>query len=72
MERANMDEKYYLNEKNGRLWSSSGIGNFYIDNNERLDDDYLYNDSSISLPGQYEINEYKIMTDLLTKLKITK
>lgn len=69
MERTNVDEKYYLNEKNGRVWSSSDIGNFYMDNNEKLDDDDLYNDSSISLPGQYEINEYKIMTDFINIIK---
>ncbi len=69
MERANVDEKYYLNEKNGRVWLSSDIGNFYIDTNEELDDDCIYEDSSISLPGQYEINEYKIMNDFINKIK---
>lgn len=61
MDRANVNEIYYLNEFNGRVWVSTDMGNFYIDNNEELDDEYLYNDSSISLPGQYEINEYKII-----------
>ena len=65
MDRANVNETYYLNENNGRVWVSTDMGNFYIDNNEELSDEYLYNDSSISLPGQYEINEYKIIKDFI-------
>ncbi len=69
MDRANVDETYYLNENNGRVWVSTDMGNFYIDNNEELSDEYLYNDSSISLPGQYEINEYKIIKDFIETIK---
>lgn len=65
MDRANVNETYYLNENNGRVWVSTDMGNFYIDNNEELSDEYLYNDSSISLPGQYEINEYKIINGFI-------
>ncbi len=64
IDRANVNEIYYLNENNGRIWVSTDIGNFYIDNNEELDGEYLYNDSSISLLGQYEINEYKVIKTL--------
>ena len=69
MDRANGNETYYLNENNGRVWVSTDMGNFYIDNNEELSDEYLYNDSSISLPGQYEINEYKIIKDFIETIK---
>ena len=69
MDRANVNETYYLNENNGRVWVSTGMDNFYIDNNEELSDEYLYNDSSISLPGQYEINEYKIIKDFIETIK---
>lgn len=69
MDRANVNEIYYLNEFNGRVWVSTDMGNFYIDNNEELDDEYLYNDSSISLPGQYEINEYKIIKSFIETIK---
>lgn len=69
MDRANVDETYYLNKNNGRVWVSTDIGNFYIDNNEELDDEYLYNDSSISLPGQYEIKEYKIINNFIQTIK---
>lgn len=69
MDRANIDETYYLNENDGRVWVSTDMGNFYIDNNEELDDEDLYNDSSISLPGQYEINEYKIIKDFIETIK---
>lgn len=69
MDRANVNEIYYLNEFNGRVWVSTNMGNFYIDNNEELDDEYLYNDSSISLPGQYEINEYKIIKSFIETIK---
>lgn len=72
IDRANVDEKYYLNENNGRVWVSTDMGNFYIDNNEKLDDEYLYNDSSISLPGQYEINEYKIIKNFIETVKDSK
>lgn len=69
MDRANVNETYYLDENNGRVWVSTDMGNFYIDNNEELSDEYLYNDSSISLPGQYEINEYKIIKDFIETIK---
>ena len=69
MDRANVNETYYLNENNGRVWVSTDMVNFYIDNNEELSDEYLYNDSSISLPGQYEINEYKIIKDFIETIK---
>lgn len=69
MDRANVNETYYLNENNGRVWVSTDMGNFYIDNNEELSDEYLYNDSSISLPGQYQINEYKIIKDFIETIK---
>ena len=69
MDGANVNETYYLNENNGRVWVSTDMGNFYIDNNEELSDEYLYNDSSISLPGQYEINEYKIIKDFIETIK---
>ena len=69
MDRANVNETYYLNENNGRVWASTDMGNFYIDNNEELSDEYLYNDSSISLPGQYQINEYKIIKDFIETIK---
>lgn len=69
MDRTNVDEIYYLNENNGRVWVSTDTGNFYIDNNEKLDDEYLYNDSFISLPGQSEINEYKIIKDFIETIK---
>lgn len=69
MDRANVNETYYLNENNGRVWVSTDMDNFYIDNNEELSDEYLYNDSSISLPGQYEINEYKIIKDFIETIK---
>lgn len=60
MERTNVDEYFYLNEENYRVWSSSSNGNYYIDNYEIIEDDELY-DSSIILSGRYEINEYLIM-----------
>lgn len=69
MDRADVDEKYYLNEFNGRIWVSTDMGNFYIDNNEKLDDECLYNDSSISLSGQYEINEYRIIKNFIETIK---
>lgn len=61
----NVNEIYYLNENNGRVWISADIGNFY----KELDDEYLYNDSSILLPGQYEINEYKIIKNFIETIK---
>ena len=70
MDRANVNEIYYLNENNGRVRVSTDMGNFYIDNNEELDYEYLYNDSSISLPGQYEINEYKIINYFIETIKV--
>ena len=69
MDRADADETYHLNESNGRVWVSTDMGSFYIDNNEKLDDEYLYDNNSISLPGQYEINEYKIIKDYIETIK---
>ena len=69
MDRADVDETYHLNESNGRVWVSTDMGSFYIDNNEKLDDEYLYDNNSISLPGQYEINEYKIIKDYIETIK---
>lgn len=69
MDRTNVNETYYLNESNGRVWGFTDIGSFYIDNNERLDDENLYDNNSISLPGQYEINEYKIIKDYIETIK---
>ena len=69
MDRANVNETYYLNESNGRVWRFTDIGSFYIDNNEKLDDENLYDNNSISLPGQYEINEYKIIKDYIETIK---
>lgn len=62
-------KKYYLNESNGRVLGSTDIGNFYIDNNEVLDDKIFDNDSLIPLPNHYEINEYKIMEDFIRAIE---
>ena len=69
MGRTNVDEKYYLNIENGRFFVSTESGIFYIDNVEKLDEDILYTDDIISLPGQYEINEYKIIKDFIDTVK---
>ena len=65
MNRANIDESYYLNIKNGRVFVSAESGIFYIDDVEKLDEDILYSDDVILLPGQYEINEYKHIKDFI-------
>lgn len=69
MDRANVDETYYLNIKNGRVFVSTESGIFYIDNIEKLDEDILYTDDIISLPSQYEINEYKIIKDFIDTVR---
>ena len=69
MDRANVDEKYYLNIKNGRVFVSTESGIFYIDDAEKLDEDILYTDDIISLPEKYEINEYKIIKDFIETIK---
>ena len=69
MDRSNVDEKYYLNIKNSRAFVSTESGIFYIDNVEKIDEDILYTDDIISLPGQYEINEYKIIKDFIETIK---
>ena len=51
MDRANPNEIYYLNEKLGRVWVSTESGNFYIDNVEKINDDSMVEDDSISLPS---------------------
>lgn len=68
MERANVNEIYYLNDQNGRVWVSTDIGNYYIDNNELLSDNALFDNNSISLPSQYEINEYKAIKDFINTI----
>lgn len=68
MERANVNEIYYLNDQNGRVWVSTDIGNYYIDNNELLSDEALFDNNSISLPSQYEINEYKVIKDFINTI----
>ena len=67
MNRANIDESYYLNIKNGRVFVSAESGIFYIDDVEKLDEDILYSDDVILLPGQYEINEYKVKFKVVKK-----
>ena len=69
MDRANTDEKYYLNIKNGRVFVNSEFGLFYIDNNEDIEDDILYSNDIVSLPTQYEINEYKIIEYFIKTIK---
>lgn len=64
MDRASVDEDFYLNEENFRVWLSSSNGSCYIDNYELIEDDELY-DSSIILPGRYEIDEYSIMKNFI-------
>ncbi len=64
IDRANVDEYFYLNKGNYRVWSSSSNGNYYTDNYEIIEDDELY-DSSIILSGGYEINEYLIMQEFI-------
>lgn len=68
MDRANPNEIYYLNEKLGRVWVSTESGNFYIDNVEKINDDSMVEDDSISLPSQYEINEYKIIKNFINTI----
>lgn len=68
MERANVNEIYYLNDQNGRVWVSTDIGNYYIDNNELLSDNALFDNNSISLPSQYEINKYKVIKDFINTI----
>lgn len=65
MDRANVDEQYYLNIKNGRVFVSTESGIFYIDDIEKLDDDIFDTDDIISLPCQYEINAYNIIKDFI-------
>ena len=69
MDRVNIEEKCYLNENNGRVFVSTNMGNFYIDNAEILKDEVLDNDVFIPLPDQYEIDEYKIMEDFIDTVK---
>ncbi len=42
MDRANIDEKYYLNIKNGRVFVSNESGICYIDDSQKIDEDILY------------------------------
>ena len=63
---ANVDEIYYLNTKNSRVLVSNELGAYYIDNGENIDEDDLYYDDYISLPGKYEINEYKIIQNFIS------
>lgn len=69
IDRANVGEVFYLNVNNGRVFVSTDIGIFYIDNNEQLDENILYSDDIISLPNQFEINEYKIIKDFIVTIK---
>ena len=66
MERANIDETFYLNEENGRVWESFDSEQFYIDNGEKVDEGMI--DSSIPLSTSYEINNYNIMVDFIHTL----
>lgn len=66
MERANIDETFYLNEENGRVWESFDSEQFYIDNGEKVDEGMI--DSSIPFPTSYEINNYNIMVDFIHTL----
>ena len=66
MERANIDEIFYLNEKNGRVWESFDSEQFYIDNGETVEDDMI--DDSIPLPTSYEINDYNIMVEFINTI----
>lgn len=69
MDRANVDEKYYLDIKTGRVFVSTDMGIFYVDNSEQLDEEFLYSNDILSLPGQYEINEYKIIKDFIVTIE---
>lgn len=69
MDRTNMNEIYYLNKNNCRILVHNDIGNYYIDNNEKVNDDFLYDDSLISLPDKYQINEYKIVKKFIDTIK---
>lgn len=69
MDRAKDCEQYYLNIKNGRVFVSTELGIFYIDDVQKLDEDILYADNIISLPGQYVINEYKIVKNFIETIK---
>lgn len=70
MERANIDETFYLNEENGRVWESFDSEQFYIDNGEKVDEGMI--DSSIPLPTSYEINNYNIMVDFIDTISDTR
>ena len=61
-----LDEIFYLNEKNGRVWESFDSEQFYIDNGETVEDDMI--DDSIPLPTSYEINDYNIMVEFINTI----
>lgn len=69
MDRTNVDDRYYLNIKNGRVFVSTESGIFYMNDVQKLDEDILYTDNIISLPGQYEINKYKFIKDFIETIK---
>ena len=69
MDRANPDEEYFLNMENGKVFVLDDGGCFYIDDNQKVDDDILYTGDIIALPGRYEINEYKMINEFINTVK---
>ena len=69
MDRANPEETYYLNMDNGKVFVFGENGSYYIDDNQKVNDKVLYTGDVISLPGRYEINEYKIINEFINTVK---
>ena len=68
LDRLNVDEEFYLNFENGKIICVNNMGAYYIDNLEFIDFDEIF-DKIISLPSQYEINEYKIMKNFVHNIE---
>ena len=68
IEKTNIDENYYLNKDNYRIWGSLETGDFYIDNYE-IFDELIDGDNSISLPNNYEINKFGIIKSFINSLE---
>lgn len=68
LDRVNVDEQFYVNFENGKIICVNNMGAYYIHNLEFVDFDEPF-DKFISLPTQYEINEYKIMKNFIHNIE---
>ena len=69
MKRTNADEKYFLDMKNVKVFVFGKMGNYYIEDNQKVDDYVLYMGDIISLPERSEINEYKMINEFIDTIK---